>query len=116
MAAVLTLALGLGAATAIFSVADSVLLRPLPYPTSDRLVMVRDELSKMGVHYTDVSYETFIPQREGTGTEDRFLRPALQSLAQTIRLDCERRFHPWQNRPALFTYFRDTNPDSKIRC
>jgi putative ABC transport system permease protein len=47
LVAIITLALGIGASTAIFSVLDAVLLRPLPYPNQERLVEV-SELNESG--------------------------------------------------------------------
>jgi predicted permease len=43
--AVLMLAFGIGATTAIFSIVDGVLLRPLPFPNADRLVTLGDQVS-----------------------------------------------------------------------
>src|SRR5947199_4833173 len=48
LVAVLTLALGIGANTAIFSVVEGALLRPLPFPHAERLVRIYEALDENG--------------------------------------------------------------------
>jgi predicted permease len=64
--AVLTLALGIGANTAIFSVVNAVLLRPLPYADDERLVMIWGKFPAAGTERASVSVPEFIDYRDRT--------------------------------------------------
>jgi putative ABC transport system permease protein len=59
LVAVVTLALGIGANTAIFSLVNAVLLRQLPFPASDELIVVKDENGKTDETFPSVSPADF---------------------------------------------------------
>ena len=72
IAAILSLSLGIGASTAIFSIVDGVLLRPLPYPDPARLAQMR-EVNERGVR---------IPVAEPNYRDVRERSRTLDSIAQ----------------------------------
>src|SRR5690606_20990738 len=66
--AVLTLALGIGANSAIFSVISGVLIRPLPYRDGERLVRLEQRAAMPGMDHGGVSVQEFHDYRERTRT------------------------------------------------
>ena len=83
-AAVLTLAHGIGANTAIFSVVNAVLLRPLPYAAADRLLVPMGEKNSPDAH-TNVSHPDFVDWRDQTQTLEQVAAYTRSSML--LRLD-----------------------------
>jgi putative ABC transport system permease protein len=88
--AVITLALGVGANTAIFSVANTALLRPLPYQNPDELVMVWETAPKLGFPHNDVAPANFIDWRDQNRVFTQIAAFGGASLSLTGRGEPER--------------------------
>ena len=70
----LTLALGVGAVTAIFSIVNGVLLKPLPYPDADRLVNIWSHAPKLGYDQFPLSPDLFFQyEKQAPGFESMAL-------------------------------------------
>ena len=80
--AVLTLALGIGANSAVFSILDAVLIRPLPYPNAEQLVKVNTYNLKSGDLYGKTSYPDFVDWSE----QNRFFRKIASYEEKTFSL------------------------------
>src|SRR5215471_6516290 len=64
IAAVLTLGLGIGANTAVFSVVNAVLLRPLPYSNADRLALIWGSFQKFGMEQMRAKAAEYVDYRD----------------------------------------------------
>lgn len=70
LVAVLTLALGIGASSAIFSLVDGILIEPLPYADADRLVVIWSEAPGLGVEKMELSDAVYLTYRERSSSFD----------------------------------------------
>lgn len=92
LVAVITLALGIGASTAIFSVVDPILFEPLPYPQASRIMMIWDTYENSR---SDVTFHTFRELSERNRSFEavavmRTWQPAMSGVAEPERFDAQK--------------------------
>ena len=92
---ILTLALGIGANTAIFSVIDQLLLRPLPYPDGERLLSIRETMGSLSIDENAVSPANWLDwQRESRTLQSlaawRTATFTLTGVGEPLRVDAQR--------------------------
>src|ERR1041385_5345118 len=80
LVAVITLALGIGANSAIFSAINALLLRPLPIPNQDRVVAIWSKNSGRGVEHNEVTFADYLDWRAQNHSFDQL---ALESWWST---------------------------------
>lgn len=99
---VLTFALGIGAATAIFSIAHAVLLAPLPYRDADRVVRLTERNLSRGLPEFSVSTPNFLSWQERTKAFD-----ALAAInGESVNLGADGRYERVQGLRASATIWR----------
>lgn len=90
--ALITLAIGIGANATIFSFVNGVLLRPLPYPESERLVVINETAYKQGIESMSTSFPNFLDWRaqnrvfEDVGSYSDGLNFSLTGVGEPERL------------------------------
>lgn len=80
---ILTLAVGIGATTAIYSVVDAVLIDPLPYPTADRLQMIWVTNPRQEIDKDVTSYPTFLEWQSQATTFEAMAAVSATTLTLT---------------------------------
>src|SRR5262252_9612209 len=73
VAFVLTLGLGIGATTAIFSAVEGVLIRPLPYPHADRIMVMTQPVARTRQENSSFSFIEVADYRGQSKTIDEFV-------------------------------------------